>query len=228
MNSYDEILINSNGWQAINRLGMLSNIFYILRENYNDLIFEINSIQNLPDEQAFIKTFENKNISRMLFNFLSSASALIDYSRNASKFYKDSDLEPKYASKVKELFRENCCANFIKDFRNYQMHYAAYIPFMSKEKEIIIIIEELLKYTNWTAPSKQFLKNCNDYIGLKDICIEYFIQIEKFYNWLYSEFLKYHRNDFIETKKLINETGIPQLVTFYNSIIHNQTINLKE
>lgn len=221
-------LIDSKGWLVINRLGIFTEMFYILRENYNDLISELDSIQNLPELDAAIKTFENKNLSRMLFNFLSSASALVDYTRNTLRFYKGSDLEQKYVVKVKDTFKENCYAVFIKDFRNYQVHYATYMPYMSDTQEIVILTEELLKYKKWTALSKQFIKNCGEYVNLKMTCVKYFNSIEIFYSWLYSEFLKWHHNDLIETSNLINRVNNPQLSNFYNSIIRNQNINLKE
>lgn len=147
MKSKDEMLFNSKGWQAVNSLGMLAEMFYILRENYNDLIYEIDSIQNLPEPQAFIKTFKNKNLSKMLFNFLSSTSALIDCCRNTLKNYKETDIYVNYVDKI-TIFKEDGCANFIKDFRNYTTHYTICIPYMLDNKEIVLDKDELLKCKN--------------------------------------------------------------------------------
>ena len=90
MKTQKEIVFKSNGWQAVNRIGILNENYHTLILNYNELKSEIINIQKSTD--PFLSLFNNKNLNRYLFNFLASTTALIDSCRNTMKFYKETDL----------------------------------------------------------------------------------------------------------------------------------------
>ena len=64
-----------------------------------------------------------------IFNFLASTSALIDSCRSVMNFYKNTEIHEHYTKNIKEQFANNSIAVFIKDLRNYQMHYKTTFPY---------------------------------------------------------------------------------------------------
>ena len=128
----EEIVFKSNGWQAINRMGIINENYHTLILNYRELMNEIVRIQLVPE--PFLLLFHNENLNRYIFNFLASTSALIDSCRSVMDFYKNTVIYEKYKQKVKEQFANNKIAIFIKDLRNYQMHYKTTFPYVTPNK----------------------------------------------------------------------------------------------
>lgn len=113
----EEIVFKTNGWQAINRIGILNENYYTLILNYRELMNEIVQIQSA--QEPFLLLFNNQNLNRYIFNFLASTSALIDSCRNVMSFYKETTIYEHYKQRVDEQFSNNSVAVFIKDLRNY-------------------------------------------------------------------------------------------------------------
>ena len=120
MNTEKEIVFNSNGWQALNRIGILNENYYTFILNYKDLIEEIINIEST--NEPLISLLNNKNLNRYIFNFFASTSALIDSCRNIMNFYKETNIYTFYTKSKKEQFSQNSIAIFIKDLRKYLMH----------------------------------------------------------------------------------------------------------
>lgn len=206
MNINKEILFQSKGWQAINRIGALNEMYYILIENYRELMNEILRIQMAT--QPNCELFENKRLSRYIFNFIISTSSLIDNCRKTMKYYKNTDIKNKYEHKTEEFFKNNQISVYIKDFRNYLVHFSMVIPLLSKDGKIALSKQELLEYNNWTKLSKEFIHQNVNEIDLKPICEEYFKTLENFYMWLYTELKDYHKEDLKEKNQLAEKLGI--------------------
>ena len=58
MKTQEEIVFKSNGWQAVNRIGILNENYYTLIQNYDELKNEIINIQKSTD--PFLSLFNNK------------------------------------------------------------------------------------------------------------------------------------------------------------------------
>ena len=100
MNTNEEIVFKSNGWQAINRMGIINENYHTLILNYRELMNEIVRIQQVQD--PFLLLFNNEHLNRYIFNFLASTSALIDSCRSVMDFYKNTVIYDNYKQKVKE------------------------------------------------------------------------------------------------------------------------------
>lgn len=125
----EDIVFKSNGWQAINRMGIINENYHTLILNYRELMNEIVRIQQVQD--PFLLLFNNEHLNKYIFNFLASTSALIDSCRSVMDFYKNTVIYENYKQKVKEQFANNKIAIFIKDLRNYQMHYKTTFPWIN-------------------------------------------------------------------------------------------------
>lgn len=128
----EEIVFKSNGWQAINRMGIINENYHTLILNYRELMNEIVRIQQVQD--PFLLLFNNEHLNKYIFKFLASTSALIDSCRSVMDFYKNTLIYENYKQKVKEQFANNKIAIFIKDLRNYQMHYKTTFPYVTPNK----------------------------------------------------------------------------------------------
>ncbi len=206
MKTQEEIVFKSNGWQAVNRIGILNENYHTLILNYNELKSEIINIQKSTD--PFLSLFNNKNLNRYLFNFLASTTALIDSCRNTMKFYKETDLYKIYEDNVKKLFARNKEAIFIKDLRNYMMHFKIIFPCLSSNNQVSFEVYELNQYNKWTSLSKEFIQEQEKFVTIIPLIENYFKRLEPFYMEIYSKIREFHQEDFKETIKLASEIGM--------------------
>ncbi len=206
MKTQEEIVFKSNGWQAVNRIGILNENYHTLILNYNELKSEIINIQKSTD--PFLSLFNNKNLNRYLFNFLASTTALIDSCRNTMKFYKETDLYKIYEDNVKKLFARNKEAIFIKDLRNYMMHFKIIFPCLSSNNQVSFEVYELNQYNKWTSLSQEFIQEQEKFVTIIPLIENYFKRLEPFYMEIYSKIREFHQEDFKETIKLASEIGM--------------------
>ena len=212
----EDIVFKSNGWQAINRMGIINENYHTLILNYRELMNEIVRIQQVQD--PFLLLFNNEHLNKYIFNFLASTSALIDSCRSVMDFYKNTLIYENYKQKVKEQFANNKIAIFIKDLRNYQMHYKTTFPYVTPNKQVCFETHEFKQYDRWTKLSKDFIKEQGDFIILKPLFETYFKMLEPFYMGIYAELTEYHEKDFKETIKLAAEVNV-QIPNIYYKLI---------
>lgn len=161
---------------------------------------EIVRIQQAQD--PFLLLFNNEPLNRYIFNLLASTSALIDSCRSVMDFYKNTVIYENNKQKVKEQFANNKIAIFIKDLRNYQMHYKTTFPYVTPDKQVCFETHEFKQYDRWTKLSKDFIKKQGEFIIIKPLFETYFKMLEPFYMNIYAELTKYHKQDFKETIEL--------------------------
>ena len=207
MDKKEEIVFKSNGWQAINSMGIINENYHTLILNYRELMNEIIRIQQ--DQDPFMQLFNNEHLNRYIFNFLASTSALIDSCREVMNFYKGTEIYEHYKQNIKEQFANNNIAVFIKDLRNYQMHYKTTFPYITPDKQVCFETHEFKQYDRWTKLSKEFIKEQGDFIILKPLFETYFKMLEPFYMGIYAKLTKYHKQDFKETIELAVKINMP-------------------
>ena len=220
MNTNEEIIFKSNGWQAINRMGIINENYHTLILNYRELMNEIVRIQLAPE--PFLLLFHNENLNRYIFNFLASTSALIDSCRSVMNFYKNTEIHEHYTKNIKEQFENNSIAVFIKDLRNYQMHYKTTFPYVTPDKQVCFETHEFKQYNRWTKLSKVFIKKQGDFIILKPLIETYFKMLEPFYMDIYVELTKYHKQDFKETIELAAKINMAIPNIYYKLVGYKQ------
>ncbi len=197
MDMEKEKVFNSAGWQAVNRIGILNENYHTLYLNYSDLIKEITRIETA--EKPIILLFNNPNLNRYIFNFLASTTALIDSCRNTMSFYKETELYENHQKNITQIFAKNKETQFIKDLRNYQMHYKVIFPWLSKDEKVSYEVYKLKEFSKWTQLSKEFINEQDEYIPIKPLFQRYFKLLEPFYLNIFTILVKHHQSDFIET-----------------------------
>lgn len=216
----EDIVFKSNGWQAINRVGIINENYHTLILNYRELMNEIVGIQQVQD--PFLLLFNNEHLNKYIFNFLASTSALIDSCRSVMDFYKNTVIYENYKQKVKEQFANNKIAIFIKDLRNYQMHYKTTFPYVTPNKQVCFETHEFKQYDRWTKLSKDFIKEQGDFIILKPLFETYFKMLEPFYMGIYAELTEYHKKDFKETIELATKINMAIPNIYYKLVGYKQ------
>ncbi len=137
-------------------------------------------------------------------------------------FYKNTEIHEHYTKNIKEQFTNNSIAVFIKDLRNYQMHYETTFPYVTPDKQVCFETHEFKQYNRWTKLSKEFIKKQGDFIILKPLIETYFKMLEPFYMNIYAELTKYHKQDFKETIELATKINMAIPNIYYKLVGYKQ------
>ena len=206
----EEKLYQCEGWKATNRIGALAEMHHIFNENYNELISFINQFRNNEHPEKIYYFEAMSHLTRYIFNFLSAAFALRDNCRKIMANYDNTLFKNDYQNKIK-IFDCNL-AYFVQDLRNYQSHYKIEMPNLIKNTDIsnshdfVYLSQDFLQHSEQlSAKGKQYIDECGDEISIYNIIVQYHQLTNELYNWLYSAFLDYHRNDLEEKKQIIKE-----------------------
>ena len=104
MKEKEQELFESNGWQAINRIGAFAEMHHILLQNYQDLMNIISKIQNPQLEYSKRVDLMLNNINQYIFNFISAAMALRDNTNEMAKFYDNTNLGNSIKENTQKIF----------------------------------------------------------------------------------------------------------------------------
>jgi len=225
MNKNKEKLFKSKGWQAINRIGAFAEMHHIFIQNYQDLMNIISQIQNPQIEYKSRVELMLHNVNRYIFNFISSAMALRDNSNEMIKAYQNTILGKSIEENIKKFFANNLEIAFIQKYRNIHTHKRLVIAYLSDDDKILWNKQSLLEVSqDWNGLSKKYINNCSENVALKDLFEAYFETINNFYNWLYPELLKWHKQDALETIKIAAELK-ESLPKIYFDIINTHFVS---
>lgn len=112
------------------------------------------------NQKQYIHLQLRDDISRLIFNYISSAFSLVDHTRKLYRELFGDDKMPDYQPKVDEL-KVKPVAIFVKELRHYVIHYKALdlktcYQFSGEEFTIAVGLEteELLQWGKWTSQAK--------------------------------------------------------------------------
>ena len=195
----------------------------ILSDNYR----ELNKLLDYHNSEEIIQRFWDcdpsfrfklqKQLIRLLSNYLSSLFAVVDYSRKTLCNYlkENSDIFKKYKLKKDEYLKDNLYHKFLQDLRNYTSHntfikigseFSYNIEWTESRKSIYIQKAELLQWDGWSEISKSFINLQEDKIRLNQILKNHFVEFVQFQNWTYLQIL------------LVNKEKIESFLTDIKSI----------
>lgn len=199
-------------YQTLMKIRHFSISLDIFNGNYRELINHLN-IHNDPQNSLELLGIRNKQklhafqreIIRLLHNYIASSLSLTDHARNHYKeLYFKNNLFPEYQNEINERFTNNTLAVFIKDLRQYMQHYqspgvSSRLQYKKGEPDFIIKLllplEDIKKYSGWHSYSKKFLEEQQDDIDLLDIIEKYHNLIVDFYDWFSSRQAIIHKED---------------------------------
>src|SRR5262245_5663107 len=162
---------------------------YIFDKNFEALEEPINFLISDPRADSLIWDSDNRNnlntvqldIIRRLHNFVQSAMALVDHSRNLyNKLYLDTGRFPDYQARINQDFAKDPLSKFVQDLRRYCHHYKA--PNLSvrvtvtqeegkqiEKKTVELLVEDLNTFPDWTSLAKRYLSSLDEAVNILEV-----------------------------------------------------------
>jgi hypothetical protein len=201
--------LRSPEYQLRGKLKTFDMSLEIFEGNFTELICNIDAFRPTAQKElmrwATDPAFRNTQqitVTRMLHNFMASASSLIDHAR---KFYRDmyeaGGTMPLYQPKINETFGKDGLSQFIVGFRQYCVHYRSPVITFTMSTHMHDTIssvptlsrDALIAYHGWNAVATKFLKASPAVIDLVSVVTEYRGKVRNFYGWFKSEQARIHR-----------------------------------
>ncbi|MHB8136411.1 MAG: hypothetical protein ACYDH1_19550 [Anaerolineaceae bacterium] len=205
---------NSQAIIYYDRLEAIKLNFYVFNKNFIELK---TPLENMKDPNKSIPLWDvskrseleqiQYEVIRRLLNYIFSAKALVDYTRNLiNDWYINTDFKKEYDTEIKKRFIENDLCGFMEDLRNYSAHYSlpitrpsfSVINMNSKnqkfEHKFIMSKSVLLRWKNWDK-GKKYLNGAPENIEIEIFSYAYFSLIDSFDHWLYRKLVAIHKND---------------------------------
>lgn len=116
--------------------------------------------------------------SRLLHNFATAASSLVDHSRCTSRRHLSEDARAQYSEAVVSQFGTHQPRIFVQALRNYFVHVscpilATRVAFGQGSTSLWLVRERLLDYSGWNSSTKKFLRDCNEDIPIGPLAGSY-------------------------------------------------------
>jgi hypothetical protein len=167
----------------------------IFQQNYLDLIHHWSQ----PEHGEALSVERNRHklqafqevLSRLLFNYVSSAMALVEHTRNIYRSLNSAERTlPGFEAKMKAI-GANPTAAFVKGLRVYSFHFRS-LPvstqFRFTQPNTFTIThglnkQSLLEFEEWPAAALAFLSRADDLIDLRSTLQDYHALVGVFQGW---------------------------------------------
>lgn len=205
---------NSEGERICWKMKGLTASYHVFAGNHAHLSQAIRHGQSEEQARNF-STDQDRRIEqlqmehlRLLHNFLSGASTLIDHTRNLmDELYAGQPFRGEYQAKLDEAFKKSNIAGFVKGLRNWMSHRGI-VPVMMQATvdaaletvtlSIVLDIAELKLWDKWDLRAKQYLADARPPLRLSDVVQGYHDLVEQFYRWLVGRMQQIHARAFEE------------------------------
>jgi hypothetical protein len=197
--------------ELVKRVDRLHIICYPVKRNYDELkkFFEAGMQDGEETERPEVVCFEVSELGRLLDNFLAAAVARIDLERNMIKsWYEGTEFFQEYQSEKDKHFKDDELSLFIKELRNYAMHYdlpltrrsivnaVGFSPTtggLTRGRAFVIEKAELEKGDFDWKKGKSYLKTVDrSILIIAELVEQYFQKIKDFDLWLVKRILQIH------------------------------------
>lgn len=223
-------ILKSEARKIYKRIKALTFPYKVFKGNYHELH---QLLGNLVKPEVFFRWASKEyskerevvllEIARCLLNYLASASALVDHTRNyINKYDANSKLVVDYHERKRNDFVDQGLPQFVHGLRNHASHALLPVPFgnlqayranlddeFSTEITIALSKTALLRWPNWNSAAKDYLATLDENIDLVKVTNEYFSLVTNFHIWLHNMLAEYHKTDLdwymskqLELKKL--------------------------
>lgn len=193
-----DFIQQSKQTDSYRNLKALQASYRVFYGNYIALTKYLEPLQNPRESLQMYNWDKRKNLenlidetSRLFHNFIASTESLLDHTDKViDKSY--SQFRNKYDEKKEEYIKSQSISKFVKDLRQYTIHYTLplkelEISFSSAEDidfGMKINTEYLEKWSKWSGKSKSYLQGLDKGLSVIDLVNDYFVLIQKFYAWL--------------------------------------------
>lgn len=209
-------------------------LLYMHRSNYQTLIRSIDKFHEIVNSMGFwdpvhphLRWQAQKRITRDLFNYLSSASAIIDISRIFSRRHLNATQLSQYLSHTKKEFVEKVENRILRNLRNYISHYSFlqvgvyFQKDMSGESKSNFYLNptQLLEWDDWNGEEKEFLINKGNKFEIEMLIKEYHLRFMNTQDALYLGAIKNHKVKLVAlSKNMSSLLKDAEVANFVNSL----------
>ncbi len=205
-------LVASDAYQLVARLRTFELSLEIFHRNFRDLEAAIQR-HMATDVAGVIRIATNHQLrhedqiemTRHLHNFVAAAMSLVDHTRVFyHELYEPQNVIPDYQEQINNRFVTDKVANFVKCLRQFCQHYR--LPLIATQLRIDVEQQEiesgvslrkqdLLQFSAWTRPAKDYLDNMPDQIELIAVFADYRDRINDFYRWFKQKQRDVHKTE---------------------------------
>ena len=219
-----ESMIKMPGYELSLRINRMKDSYYILDENYRQIIEFVDDFQGNFDPVRYRDLFraDNQEVKRLLHNYSASVFSLLNHMGKITSEDKTHNLSDIYKEQIK-IYKSHDIRQFIIRLRvfiqhidliNPSTHYSFRVRAdtdddVNLRTDTIIKIElnrdELLKWDHWKSQGKRFLQNSPETIHLKKVLIQHKIIIDNLYNNTLSKIILQYEKDVDEFNEKLME-----------------------
>lgn len=230
-------------FQLIEKIRHFSLSLEIFNGNFHDLNEFINT-HNDPIKSINLRGVNNREILfafqrqviRLLHNYISSAISLIDHTRVHYKdLYEKNDKFPEYQNEIDNKFVNNELASFIKGLRHYSIHYrtpGVYTSTSYTMNSLTVSLrlrnKDLLTFTGWSAPARKFIDASIADIDLGEVINSYHLLINDFYQWFQNRQLQIHSSEILIVNKKKDEIAKISIPHILDAQLSLPNINIEQ
>lgn len=149
-------------------------------------------------------------VTRRLYNYITSAATLADHCRNVMKPYQNTPFYEEYEEKV-DKFKSLPESIFLKDLRNYFAHHK--IPSIGCgltnfdndkdfRSEALIYTSDLSDSDRWSAGSRRYIQDHFPNVYISDLIRQHLKHLGELYSWIFSNFMRLHEEEYNDSLKL--------------------------
>lgn len=188
---------------------------YVVARNFQELQTFLETTED-PDTYQWVAERKDllhqamHEVTRLLLNYISSAKARIDNSRNMiRKRYEGKPFFESYNQEIALRFRDNLISEFIEGLRNYSVHYS--LPFAGAHwqytadtetqpgsiRQFFTLSRERLLSSgfDWSKKGLPYLESAGKEIVIREFTTEYFEIIRNFDMWIEQELNRLHKEE---------------------------------
>jgi hypothetical protein len=165
------------------------------------------------DNREVLGQFQ-REIMRLLHNFLASAATLIDHTRTITReLYEEHRFLQEYEREMTGVFSQSSIAGFVRGLRNWMLHKGLVpvvvqlsfaVPNDTSVSSVVLDLGEMTSWDGWDSRAKAFLAEATSDPRLSDVVESYAVLVLRFYRWLEKRMLELHGSAFQELDELQN------------------------
>ncbi|MFC7527547.1 hypothetical protein [Actinoplanes sp. GCM10030250] len=204
-------------WKSLH---LMCRIFEANLADFNELMTWATTQQNAVEivQNARPSTVQEEfffQLAKETHNLGASVGSLIDHTRRLVESYPAGKFRTEYETR-KDLVAKSDCAAFVKNFRNYMLHYDV-PPFafqfsvrntpqgQIEEARVQLDSAKLLAWSSWTTAAKNYIEGSGSRVDLAKTFTDYSQLIRDLYTWLMSQFETLHGTEIQDANALISE-----------------------
>lgn len=188
-----------------------------LRLSTHRTLYYLSSMTKKKDDFHLL----NNELNRYFHNYVASAQTLADHTRIMVRaVYRNSEFINEYQARIDNSFTSDPVSVFVKDLRNFTLHYALPATFsqiqfsedpQTKQQTItskaLLGKQSLLYGYKWKLASKEYLAEAPDEIDLLDLINKHHNKFVSFYDWLINRLKDIHASELEWLQNKSSELG---------------------